>query len=86
VGDSAACFRYYAGLITKPQGQTFEVPDPNITSMVVREPIGVCGQIVPWNYPLMMAAWKLAPGLALEIAAFSNRPKPLRSPPSSFSS
>jgi betaine-aldehyde dehydrogenase len=64
VADSANCFRYYAGLITKPQGQTFEVPDPNITSMVVREPIGVCGQIIPWNYPLMMAAWKLAPGLA----------------------
>jgi betaine-aldehyde dehydrogenase len=64
MGDSANCFRYYAGLITKPQGQTFEVPDPNITTMVVREPIGVCGQIIPWNYPLMMAAWKLAPGLA----------------------
>ena len=64
VADSAACFRYYAGLITKPLGQTFEVPDPNITTMVVREPIGVCGQIIPWNYPLMMAAWKLAPGLA----------------------
>jgi betaine-aldehyde dehydrogenase len=64
VADAASCFRYYAGLITKPQGQTFEVPDPNITTMVVREPIGVCGQIIPWNYPLMMAAWKLAPGLA----------------------
>jgi betaine-aldehyde dehydrogenase len=64
VGDAANCFRYYAGLITKPQGQTFEVPDPNITTMVVREPIGVCGQIIPWNYPLLMAAWKLAPGLA----------------------
>src|ERR1051326_2647046 len=64
VGDSSACFRYYAGLITKPQGQTFEVPDPNITRRVVGEPIGVCGQIIPWNYPLMMAAWKLAPGLA----------------------
>ena len=64
VADAAACFRYYAGLITKPQGQTFEVPDPNITTMVVREPIGVCGQIIPWNYPLLMAAWKLAPGLA----------------------
>src|SRR5260221_745693 len=62
--DAAGCFRYYAGLITKPQGQTFEVPDPNITTMVVREPIGVCGQIIPWNYPLLMAAWKLAPGLA----------------------
>jgi betaine-aldehyde dehydrogenase len=64
VADAAACFRYYAGLITKPQGQTFEVPDPNITTMVVREPIGVCGQIIPWNYPFLMAAWKLAPGLA----------------------
>src|SRR5438552_12495971 len=64
LADAANCFRYYAGLITKPQGQTFEVPDPNITTMVVREPIGVCGQIIPWNYPLLMAAWKLAPGLA----------------------
>ncbi|HXI53893.1 MAG TPA: aldehyde dehydrogenase family protein, partial [Candidatus Saccharimonadales bacterium] len=64
VADAASCFRYYAGLITKPQGQTFEVPDPNITTMVVREPMGVCAQIIPWNYPLLMAAWKLAPGLA----------------------
>ncbi|MDX2081541.1 MAG: aldehyde dehydrogenase family protein [Terrimicrobiaceae bacterium] len=64
VADSAACFRYYAGLATKPHGQTFEVPDPNIVCETVREPIGVCAQIIPWNYPLMMAAWKLAPGLA----------------------
>lgn len=64
VADSAGCFRYYAGLINKPTGQVFEVPDPNMHSMVVREPIGVCGQIVPWNYPLLMAAWKLAPCLA----------------------
>ena len=64
VADAASCFRYYAGLITKPLGQTFEVSDPTIQSMVVREPIGVCGQIIPWNYPLLMAAWKLAPGLA----------------------
>ncbi len=64
VADAAACFRYYAGLITKPLGQTYEVGDPTIQSMVVREPIGVCGQIIPWNYPLLMAAWKLAPGLA----------------------
>jgi betaine-aldehyde dehydrogenase len=63
VADAANCFRYYAGLITKPLGQTFEAPDPNIQSMVVREPVGVCGQIIPWNYPLLMAAWKLAPGL-----------------------
>ena len=64
VADAAACFRYYAGLITKPLGQTYEVGDPAIQGMVVREPIGVCGQIIPWNYPLLMAAWKLAPGLA----------------------
>ncbi len=61
--DAANCFRYYAGLATKPTGQTFDVPAPSQT-MVVREPIGVCGQIVPWNYPLLMAVWKLAPALA----------------------
>ncbi len=64
VADAAACFRYYAGLITKPLGQTYSVGDPAMQSMVVREPIGVCAQIIPWNYPLLMAAWKLAPGLA----------------------
>lgn len=63
VADSANCFRYYAGLATKPSGQSIEVPAPSVTS-VVREPIGVCGQIIPWNYPLLMAAWKLAPALA----------------------
>jgi len=62
--DSAACFRYYAGLIDKPQGQTYLVPDAGTQAMVVREPIGVVGQIAPWNYPLMMAAWKIAPCIA----------------------
>jgi betaine-aldehyde dehydrogenase len=62
--DAAGCFRYYAGLATKPHGQTYEVGDPNILAQTVREPVGVCGQIIPWNYPLLMAAWKLAPGLA----------------------
>lgn len=64
INDTIACFRYYAGMAEKPHGQTFSVPDPNIRTMVVREPMGVCGQIVPWNYPLLMAAWKLAPALA----------------------
>ena len=64
VADTAGCFRFYAGLATKPQGQTYEVGDPNIVAETVREPIGVCGQIIPWNYPLLMASWKLAPGLA----------------------
>lgn len=63
IADTANCFRYYAGLITKPSGQTVDVPAPSVTS-IVREPIGVCGQIIPWNYPLLMAAWKLAPALA----------------------
>lgn len=63
MADAANCFRYYAGLITKPSGQTVEVPAPSVTQ-IVREPIGVCGQIIPWNYPLLMAAWKLAPALA----------------------
>jgi betaine-aldehyde dehydrogenase len=62
--DAAGCFRYYAGLATKPAGQTYEVGDPNIVAETVREPIGVCGQIIPWNYPLLMAVWKLAPALA----------------------
>ncbi len=61
--DAANCFRYYAGLATKPHGQTFDVPAASQT-FTVREPIGVCGQIVPWNYPLLMAVWKLAPALA----------------------
>jgi betaine-aldehyde dehydrogenase len=61
--DAANCFRYYAGLATKPHGQSFDVPAPS-QSFTVREPIGVCGQIVPWNYPLLMGVWKLAPALA----------------------
>ncbi|HWO97744.1 MAG TPA: aldehyde dehydrogenase family protein, partial [Bacillus sp. (in: firmicutes)] len=63
VGDAAACFRYYAGLITKPDGHTYHVADP-MQAMVVREPVGVCGLIVPWNYPLLMSVWKIAPALA----------------------
>jgi betaine-aldehyde dehydrogenase len=63
VGDAANCFRYYAGLVSKPTGQAVEVPAASYTQ-IVREPIGVCGQIVPWNYPLLMSVWKLAPALA----------------------
>ncbi|PFQ85299.1 aldehyde dehydrogenase family protein [Priestia megaterium] len=64
VEDAAACFRYYAGLITKPDGQTYSVPAP-MQAMVIKEPIGVCGLIVPWNYPLLMSVWKIAPALAV---------------------
>lgn len=63
IADAANCFRYYAGLATKPHGQTVEVPAPSQT-FIVREPVGVCAQIIPWNFPLLMAAWKLGPALA----------------------
>jgi betaine-aldehyde dehydrogenase len=64
VYDSAACFRYYAGLVNKPLGQTYNVQDPAVQSLTVREPIGVCGLISAWNFPMSLAAWKLAPALA----------------------
>ncbi|MCS7012308.1 MAG: aldehyde dehydrogenase family protein [Chloroherpetonaceae bacterium] len=63
VADSANCFDYYAGLATKIMGETVAVP-ANMQSMVLREPVGVCAQIIPWNYPLLMATWKIAPALA----------------------
>jgi|CXWL01.1.fsa_nt_gi betaine-aldehyde dehydrogenase len=63
VADAANCFEFYGGLATKIHGETMSVP-ANSLSFVVREPVGVCGQIIPWNYPLLMAAWKLAPALA----------------------
>lgn len=62
VTDAVNCLRYHAGLITLPIGHTVDVPAPSLTQ-VVREPIGVCAQIIPWNYPLQMAVWKLAPAL-----------------------
>lgn len=62
--DIAGIFRYFGGLADKDGGEMIESPVPNTTSMVVREPVGVCGQISPWNYPLLQASWKMAPALA----------------------
>jgi betaine-aldehyde dehydrogenase len=62
--DIAGIFRYFAGLADKDAGEAIASPFPETSSTVVREPIGVCGQISPWNYPLLQAAWKLAPALA----------------------
>ena len=62
MADVATCFEYYGGLATKIQGDVIPVPD-NAISLALREPIGVAGQIIPWNYPLLMAAWKLAPAI-----------------------
>ncbi|MBU8877510.1 aldehyde dehydrogenase family protein [Bacillus sp. FJAT-29790] len=63
VEDAVNQLRYYAGLATKPHGQVFDVPD-DVQSMVIAEPTGVVGQIVPWNYPLLMATQKVAPAIA----------------------
>src|SRR3982751_1268021 len=56
-------FEYFAGYATKIEGETIPVPG-QMFNYTLREPIGVCGQIIPWNFPLLMAAWKLAPALA----------------------
>lgn len=62
--DIAGIFRYFAGLADKDGGEVIESPVPDTTSYVMREPVGVCGQISPWNYPLLQASWKMAPALA----------------------
>jgi betaine-aldehyde dehydrogenase len=56
-------FEYFAGWATKIEGETIPVPG-QFFNYTLREPVGVCGQIIPWNFPLLMAAWKLAPALA----------------------
>src|ERR1700687_35441 len=63
IADAATCFEYYAGLANKVMGHVNPVP-ANALSFTLREPVGVAAQIIPWNYPLLMAAWKLAPALA----------------------
>ena len=64
----AEIFRYYAGLADKDEGEVIASPVPRSTSLLLREPIGVCGQIMPWNYPLLQASWKMAPALAAGCA------------------
>ncbi|QBG57540.1 betaine-aldehyde dehydrogenase [Bacillus amyloliquefaciens] len=61
--DIANVFQYYAGLADKDGGEVISSPIPDSVSKIVREPIGVCGQITPWNYPLLQASWKIAPAL-----------------------
>jgi aminobutyraldehyde dehydrogenase len=58
------CFRFFAGAVRNMHGTVAGEYLPGFTSMIRRDPIGVVGSIAPWNYPLMMAAWKLAPALA----------------------
>jgi acyl-CoA reductase-like NAD-dependent aldehyde dehydrogenase len=64
LGAIVDCFEFYAGAATKSYGQTLASPMPNYLAHTVREPVGVVGAIVPWNFPLLLAAWKVAPALA----------------------
>ena len=64
---AADLFHYMAGWATKIHGQTFPIsvpyaPGAQFHAYTAEEPIGVVGQIIPWNFPLLMAAWKLGPG------------------------
>ncbi|MCB9127670.1 MAG: aldehyde dehydrogenase family protein [Ardenticatenales bacterium] len=64
VPQAVAHFRYYAGWTTKIEGAVKPVGYPHTLNYTRREPLGVCGLIIPWNFPLLMCAWKLAPALA----------------------
>ncbi|WP_027417056.1 aldehyde dehydrogenase family protein [Aneurinibacillus terranovensis] len=64
VADAVAAFRYFADLACKKITVETISREDGTTSVITREPVGVCAQIVPWNFPLLMAAWKLAPALA----------------------
>jgi betaine-aldehyde dehydrogenase len=67
IGDAIGCFRYYAELareLDQQQNEPLALPDERFRCHIRREPIGVAGQIIPWNYPLLMASWKVAPALA----------------------
>ena len=63
IWSAGECFRYYSGWPTKVYGET-NPSDDNMFVYTLREPLGVCGGIIPWNFPLIMAAWKVAPALA----------------------
>src|SRR6185295_8195056 len=60
---AADLFHYMAGWATKILGHTIPISVPNFHAFTLREPVGVIGQIIPWNFPLLMAAWKLGPAL-----------------------
>ncbi len=71
ISDAAGCFDYYADLAEELEDNHVEkiaLGDARFTSKAVREPVGVCAAIIPWNYPLLMAAWKVAPALAAGCA------------------
>ena len=62
--DIIACFRYFGKLAGQDAGRVVDANDPNVISRIDYEPVGVATMITPWNYPLLQAAWKIAPALA----------------------
>ena len=64
IADVARVFRYYADLADKDPGRLVDPGNPDALSRIVYEPVGVCGLIGPWNYPLLQVSWKVAPALA----------------------
>ncbi|RSM59653.1 betaine-aldehyde dehydrogenase [Kibdelosporangium aridum] len=64
MADVVSCFRYFGKLAANESGRIVDAGSPDIASKIVYEPVGVCGLITPWNYPLLQAVWKVAPGLA----------------------
>src|SRR5437764_4915608 len=64
LGETIAHLEYFAGWPSKIEGEVIPVRVPETLCYTRKEPVGVCGQIIPWNFPLLMAAWKVAPALA----------------------
>ena len=64
MGWSAACFRYYAEIGRNTRGRVIPSVESSQLKLVLKEPYGVVGAIVPWNYPILLMAWKVAPALA----------------------
>ncbi|MCW2597264.1 MAG: betaine-aldehyde dehydrogenase [Jatrophihabitans sp.] len=64
VDDVAAVFRHYGRVAAEEAGRVVDTGNPDVVSRVVSEPIGVCGLVTPWNYPLLQVSWKVAPCLA----------------------
>lgn len=64
VADVVSVFRYYGHVAAEDGGRVVDTGNPDVVSRIVHEPVGVCGLIAPWNYPLLQASWKVAPCLA----------------------
>ena len=64
MADIAACLRYFGKLAAQDAGRVVDTGNPDAVSRIVHEPVGVCGLITPWNYPLLQTVWKIAPALA----------------------